>query len=126
MTGRGGARARADFAPPLPSRHAFAGRVLSFSAFGFGGIGLSLALGTWGYHAIAGFGWVDATFNAAMILSGMGPAAEMPDAAAKLFASAYAILGGLAWTALLSVILYPFIHRLLHVLHLQQRAGEDE
>lgn len=112
-------------APPLPTRSRFVGRVLGFWAFGLGGIGLALALGTWGYHAVAGLGWVDAFFNAAMILSGMGPAAEMPDDAAKIFAGLYALVAGLAWTALLSVILYPFIHRILHALHLEMQ-GEDD
>ncbi len=111
--------------PPLLSRPRFAGRVLGFLAFGLGGIWASLALGTWGYHAIAGLGWVDAFFNSAMILSGMGPAAEMPDDSAKIFAGTYAMVAGLAWTALLSVVLYPFVHRMLHAFHLQMR-GEGE
>ena len=100
---------------------------MGFAAFGLGGIGASLALGAWGYHAVAGLGRVDSVFNAAMILSGMGPAAEIRSDAAKLFASAYAIGAGLAWTGgLLSVVLYPFVHRLLHVLHLQAQAENDE
>ena len=110
--------------PPLPSRPRFAGRVLGFWAFGLGGIGLSLALGTWGYHVIADLGWVDAFFNSAMILSGMGPAAELPTDAAKIFAGVYAMVAGLAWTALLGMVLYPFIHLMLHALHLEMRGDE--
>ena len=64
-------------------------------------------------------------YNAAMILSGMGPSADMPDVGSKLFAGGYAIFAGLAWTALLSVVLYPFVHRMLHALHLQMQE-EDE
>ena len=110
---------------PLPPRRRFAWRVLGYWAFGLGGIGATLALGTWGYHAIAGLGWVDGFFNASMILSGMGPAAEMPDDRAKIFASFYALAAGLAWTGLVSVVLYPFVHRMLHALHLQMRGDED-
>ena len=110
---------------PLPPFGPFARRAGAFAAFGLGGIGLCLALGTWGYHAVAGLAWIDSFFNAAMILSGMGPANAMPGDAAKVFASLFALFAGLAWTALLSVIVYPFVQRMLHALHLQMRDGGD-
>lgn len=116
-------RARGPIAPLLPAGR-FAQRAGAFMAFGLGGIGLCLALGTWGYHEIAGLSWIDSVFNAAMILSGMGPADPMPNDAAKVFASVFALFAGLAWTALLSVIVYPFVQRMLHALHLQMH-GDD-
>ena len=112
--------------PPLLPPRRFAGRVAGYWLFALGGLGLTLGLGTWGYHAVADLGWIDAFYNSAMILSGMGPSAEMPDVGSKLFAGGYALFAGLAWTALLSVVLYPFIHRMLHALHLQMREGDDE
>jgi hypothetical protein len=98
------------------------GRVLGFWAFGLGGIGLSL--GAWGYHAVAYLGWVDAFSDSSMILSGMGPAAQMPTDAAKIFAGVYEMVAGLAWTALLGAVLYPSIHRILRALHLEMRGNE--
>ncbi|WP_210526796.1 hypothetical protein [Rubellimicrobium arenae] len=111
--------------PPLLTPGQFAARVAGFTAFGLGGIGLALALGTWGYHDIAGLSWVDSVFNASMILSGMGPANAMPTDRAKIFASIYALCAGLAWTALLSVIVYPFVQRMLHALHLEMNKDDE-
>lgn len=110
----------------LQPLHLFAGRVAGYWAFGLGGLAASLALGTWGYHAVAHLDWIDAFYNSAMILSGMGPSAEMPHDAAKMFASFYALFAGLAWTALLSIVLYPFVHRMLHALHLQMQGDDEE
>ena len=112
--------------PPLLPPRRFAGRVAFYWLFALGGLGLTLGLGTWGYYAVADLGWIDAFYKAAMILSGMGPSADMPDVGSKLFAGGYAIFAGFAWTALLSVVLYPFVHRMLHALHLQMREDEDE
>jgi chemotaxis methyl-accepting protein methylase len=51
-------------------------------------IGISLLIGMVGYHVFAHLeSWVDCLYNAAMILGGMGPVAEMPDDGAKIFAS---------------------------------------
>ncbi len=60
----------------------------------------------------------------AVILSGMGPASEMPTDGAKIFASFYALLAAPAWAALLGLIAYPFLQRMLHALHLQMRGRE--
>jgi hypothetical protein len=121
-----GPRSSAEGARPhLLPRAAFVRRAGGFLLFGLGGLVLSLALGAAGYRWVAGLSWVDAVFNAAMILTGMGPADPMPTSTAKIFASLYAIYAGLAWTALTGVILYPFIHRMLVALHLQLRGDDD-
>lgn len=122
----GAGQGRGGRPPPLLPRRLFARRVGAFAAFAAGGLGFSLAAGVLGYRYVAGLGWVDAVFNAAMILSGMGPVSPMPTDAAKLFASAYALAGGLAWAGLVGVLLFPFIHRMLHALHLAMRGEEDE
>ena len=57
-------------------------------------IGVSLALGMVGYHAIEGQPWMDAYLSAAMILSGMGPVGEPHTTAGKLFAGTYALYSG--------------------------------
>ena len=110
----------------MPPR-AFARRVAVFAGFGIGGIGAALLVGMLGYRAVADLPWIDAYLNAAMILSGMGPVSPMPNVASKVFSGLYAILGGLAWSALVGIILYPFVHRMLHALHLQamDEKGDD-
>ena len=108
----------------LHTRQEFTRRVLGFLALGAGFLVVSLGVGVLGYRFIAGLSWIDALFNAAMILTGMGPADPMPDDAAKIFAGVYEMVAGLAWTALLGGVLYPFIHWMLHALHLEMRGNE--
>lgn len=88
-------------------------------------IGFSLALGMAGYHHFAHMAsWVDCLYNAAMILGGMGPVADMPDDAAKLFASGYAIYSGVVLLASVGVLIAPLLHRVLHRFHLDAEDGE--
>lgn len=77
----------------------------------------ALGGGILGYHFIAGLGWVDAILEASMILGGMGAVSSMPNDAAKLFASAYALLSGLIFISVTGVVLAPFLHRMLHHFH---------
>ncbi len=117
MSGRGPIR--------LHSRAEFARRLLRFVLVAFAFLALSLGVGVLGYRFVAGLTWIDALFNATMILTGMGPAAAMPDDAAKLFASAYAVFGGAVYPAVTAIILYPLVHRMMAVLHIQAK-GEEE
>jgi len=52
-----------------------------------------------------------------MILGGMGPVDPLHSAAAKVFASFYALFSGLMFIGIASVLLAPFVHRLLHRFH---------
>ncbi|MCX7301447.1 MAG: hypothetical protein NTX73_13955 [Rhodobacterales bacterium] len=97
--------------------------LLRFIVFAVGLLTLFLGIGLIGYHQIVGLGWVDSLLNASMILAGMGPVSQMPTDGAKLFASAYAILGGAVYPALTAIVLYPIVHRLMKVLHLQALAA---
>jgi fumarate reductase subunit D len=103
---------------PLRTRSEFADYALRFvllaNAVLLGMIGIGFA----GYHWIAGLGPVDSLLNTAMILTGMGPVDPMTSTGAKLFASVYALLSGAVYPVLTAVVLYPFVHRLLHRLHL--------
>ncbi|NDE91210.1 MAG: hypothetical protein EB059_08780 [Alphaproteobacteria bacterium] len=80
-------------------------------------VGIALIGGIIGYHLIAGLGWVDAILEASMILGGMGAVAPMTSDAAKLFASAYALLSGLVIITITGIILAPFLHRMMHQFH---------
>lgn len=86
-----------------------------------GVIGVSLCLGILGYHCIAGFGWIDALLNAAMILSGMGPVGTLDSDAAKIFASGYAIFSGVVFISASGILLTPVFHRVLHRFHIEQK-----
>ena len=67
---------------------------------------------------LAGLNIVDAFVNAAMILGGMGPVDPLPTDGAKIFAGLYAIYSGIVFLVIAGVILAPFLHRVLHALHL--------
>jgi hypothetical protein len=86
----------------------------------------ALGLGTFGYHYLEGLPWIDAELNASMILSGMGPVAELHTTAGKLFASFYALFSGVAFIAIAGVLLAPVYHRFLHQFHLEIEDEEDK
>jgi hypothetical protein len=86
-----------------------------------GAIVVALALGVVGYHCIAQLSWVDSLLNASMILGGMGPVDPLHTNAAKIFASCYALFSGLMFIGIASILLAPFVHRMMHRLHYEQR-----
>jgi hypothetical protein len=75
-------------------------------------------IGVLGYHYIGGTSWIDAFHMASLILTGMGPVIEMKTTAAKLFSSFYALYSGVAFLSITAIFMAPIIHRLLHILHL--------
>lgn len=85
----------------------------------------SVAIGTAGYHYLAQLTWLDSFHMACMILTGMGPVMEMKTDAAKLFSSFYALYSGVAFLSITAVFFAPIIHRLLHILHVDD-SGETK
>ena len=102
----------------LAPMHVFVKRVLYSLALACGVLTFGLSVGVLGYHYFADLPWVDALLNASMILTGMGPVDRLTDDRAKLFASAYAIFGGLLFITVIAVVLSPVLHRFLHKFHL--------
>ena len=88
-------------------------------------IGGTLGIGMSGYHWLEGLPWVDAYLNAAMILGGMGPVAELRTTAGKLFAGSYALFAGLIFLAGASVVLAPIAHRAMHRFHIADEAAPE-
>jgi hypothetical protein len=83
-------------------------------------IGACLGLGVLGYWYFQKLPWLDALLNASMILTGMGPVDRPETAAAKLFASAYALFSGVAFITGAGIGFAPLAHRLLHRFHLDE------
>jgi hypothetical protein len=106
---------------PLLSTAKFLKRVGRHWLAGFGVLGFGLGGGVVGYHYIAGLSWIDSLLNASMILGGMGPVDSLKTDAAKIFASLYALFSGLAFVGIVSVMLAPFVHRLLHRVHAEEK-----
>ena len=81
---------------------------------------LGLFIGVLGYHWTAGLSWLDATVEASMILSGMGPVNPLLTNGAKLFASLYALFSGLVFVLAMGVVLSPLIYSLTKQLRLNK------
>ncbi len=88
-----------------------------------GVIGVSLFVGTAGYHVLDHLSWVDSFLNASMILGGMGPVDPLRTTPAKLFASLYALYAGFVLLISVGIIIAPVFHRLLHRFHLEQKSS---
>lgn len=104
----------------LLTRSQFLGRALAHLGIGVGALAVALAIGIAGYHYVAGLKWLDALLNASMILGGMGPVDPLKSSGAKVFASFYALFAGLVFIGVLAVLLAPFLHRLMHKLHMEE------
>lgn len=82
---------------------------------------IALFIGMLGYHLFEKLSWVDAFLNASMILGGMGPVATMATEAGKIFAGFYALFSGLAFIAIIAIILAPAIHQFIRKIHLEEQ-----
>jgi hypothetical protein len=102
---------------PLLPRRSFLSRLTKHALVAAALFLATLVIGMAGYHVFAGLPWVDAYLNAAMILGGMGPVAELRTTAAKVFAGTYALFAGTVFLAGVGVILAPIIHRTMHHFH---------
>jgi hypothetical protein len=102
----------------VPLKH-FLIRLGRYGVFALVLIGISVMIGMVGYHLVAQLPWIDSFHMACMILTGMGPVVEMTTEKAKLFSSFYALYSGIAFLSITAVIFAPIIHRLLHILHVQ-------
>jgi hypothetical protein len=81
-------------------------------------------MGTVGYHHFGQLNWLDSFHMACMILTGMGPVAEMISDSAKIFSSLYALYSGVAFLSITAVFFAPIIHRLLHILQIDAEDKE--
>ena len=109
---------------PMP---AFLRRVAFSLLLGTVFIAVSLAIGMQGYAYFEGMDATESFLNAAMILSGMGPASELETEAGKWFAGFYALYSGIAFLAVTALVFAPLLHRLLHRFHAdEQDINPDE
>ncbi len=94
-------------------------RVLKYTLVSISIIMISLLMGIAGYHHYCDMDWTDSLYNASMILTGMGPAAQLTTGEAKIFVSLYALFSGVAFLSTVGVFFAPFAHRLMHILHVE-------
>lgn len=105
----------------LASNQIFAKRMFKYMCFAGLLVMGSAAIGTLGYMYFANLGALDSFHMACLILTGMGPVVEMKTTAAKLFSSFYALYSGVAFLSITAMFFAPLVHRMLHVLHLDDK-----
>ena len=110
--------------PIIPVRE-FLRRVARSVLVAVGLVFVPLIVGIVGYMVLAGLSPVDAFLNASMILGGMGPVDILNNDAAKLFAGFYALFSGIFFLVIAGVVLAPFLHRVLHRLHVPVNDNSD-
>jgi hypothetical protein len=107
----------------IPVR-AFLLRLIRFGLFALVLIIFSLGIGVSGYYWLCDLSWIDSFYMASMILTGMGPVAEMNTSSAKIFSSIYALYSGIAFLSISAIFFAPVIHRLLHILHVESDSKD--
>jgi hypothetical protein len=104
---------------PLLSKSKYYNRLYRSMALFFGLLIICLAIGILGYHYFAELEWLDSLHNASMILSGMGPVAEIKTVSGKFFSSFYALFSGVAFITNIGLLLTPVVHRFFHKMHVE-------
>jgi hypothetical protein len=105
---------------PLITRKAYFKRQFRFLLYALILLTFSLGIGMIGYKVCTGMSWMDAFLNASMILTGMGPIDVMKTPGAKLFAGSYALFSGVIFLSTVAVMFAPLVHRLLHLMHIDE------
>ncbi len=106
---------------PIISHRDFLRRQLKYALYTTVLVVFSLLMGMVGYHYTANLSWLDSLYNSSMILTGMGPVNILSNDSAKWFASFYALYSGVAFLTMAGVLLAPMIHRILHILHVEDQ-----
>lgn len=101
-------------------------RLSRYALFAGGLLFFSLSVGTIGYHFIGELRWIDSFHMSCMILTGMGPTAEMKSNSAKIFSSLFALYSGVAFLSVTAIFLAPIVHRFLHILHVEANEENQE
>ena len=85
---------------------------------------ISLTIGMDGYHGLGGLAWMDAFFDAPMVLSGMGPSSQLHSDGVKWFEGFSDLYCGIDLNSTAGIILAPLIHRSLHKFHLEEATKD--
>lgn len=96
---------------PMSTRRVFALRLARNALLSAGLVACALGIGAVGYHELVDLDWLDATRNASMILTGMGPLAPRTTVEAELFGIFYSLFGGVAFLTFVAVLFGPVLHR---------------
>jgi hypothetical protein len=88
-------------------------------------LGLSTAIGMWGYEHFEHLAWRDAFLNTSMLLGGMGPVDPLRTDGGKLFAGVFALYAGVVFLFSAGLLIAPIAHRILHKFHWESGKSRD-
>ena len=106
-------------------RHSLLPRLARNGLIVLGFIAVAVGIGAAGYHYLDALSWLDATLNAAMILTGMGPVNQLVSPAAKIFAIGYSLFSGVFFLTMVAVLLAPAANLFMHRFHLEVAERES-
>lgn len=107
-----------------PSRRKLIHHMSRQVGYAAGLVAASLVMGMAGYHWLAGFSWIDAFEDAAMLLGGMGPVGQVASTTGKIFAGFFALYSGLVFLLVTALVLTPVMHHVLHRFHWEMGHSE--
>jgi hypothetical protein len=102
----------------LLSRKHFAKRLLKFWLYAMLIEVLVLLIGSVGFHYFEGLDWLNAMLNTAMVVTGNGPPFIPQSDAGKIFQIIFSLIGVIIFVLLISLVLVPIFHRILHAFNL--------
>src|SRR5215471_6992748 len=111
---------------PLPPRSHLYGRLVRNFGAAVVVVAVWLVVGAVGYHGLEGLPWIDAFYNAAMVLTAMGTNVAPNHNGTKIFAICYALLSSIVFLGVVTLLLSPVVHRFLHRFHLESGKGPDK
>lgn len=74
-------------------------------------LGISILIGVLGFEFFVMNTWIDALYNTAMILSGMGLNSMPETIAGKIFTSIFSLYGGLFFFAAMGIFISDFLQQ---------------
>lgn len=81
-------------------------------------IAIALCSPALGYRLTEDLSWINCFLPASVILTGMGPVSPFMTFAGKLFATFYTLFNGIIFVSVVTILLVPFLHRLLRYFYL--------
>lgn len=109
----------------LLSNKSFLKRLLTFIFFAIVTESLIIFMGAIGFHLIEGLSWIDSPLNTAMIITGNGPPFEPHTYIGKIFQIGFSLIGVIIFVLIVSVVLAPVFHRVLHSFHVDSKDNSQ-
>lgn len=101
-------------------------RMLAHSGISILLLVFSLLIGMVGFIYTENMAILDAFLNSSMLLGGMGPIKTVGlSESGKLFSGIYALYTGLVLIAVMSIMISPVVHRIMHRIHWGDTSDDE-